>query len=236
VSKLFLATRSEVLLHRGLMDWWNALEPGVRQGLLIAAGALAVIAIVMAIQLIASWRASKSAVKLLERHGMEQRRMWETMAEERMRRAFLAERRTAYAHFMHVAADYERSIGESRAGSYEPDSMARHVGHTPESPAGADLPVFDDGEPRRQESPTTARIREELSHAREIVRLLAPSDVRFAADRWYIDLVRADPAGVQRAKNEFLAHARADLGAEDPDRAARRERMAKQVPPPRFPR
>ncbi|MEQ7125255.1 hypothetical protein ABN034_12110 [Actinopolymorpha sp. B11F2] len=208
------------------MDWWNALDPGVQRGIGIAALALAVVIIMLIVQLIASWRSNKSALKLFERQAVEQRNNWQAWSEEQQRRRLLAERQEAYARFMSLASEYERMVTDLRA----PRPDARNVAapgdsrHARNDHAQADLDATDPmavttalaTSAANEVTARQAQLREDLSQAREVVRLLAPSDVRFAADRWFIDLVRDDPAGVQRAKNDFLTHARADIGSDRP--------------------
>jgi hypothetical protein len=215
------------------MDWWNALDAGVRRGIGIAALALSVVIIMLIVQLIASWRSNKSALKLFERQSFEQRNNWQAMSEERAGRALLAERQQAYARFMSLASEYERVITELRAARQE----ARNAVHPSAFGGQRNDQVEQDVDGTDPSAVTTAmattvataatarqaQIRDEMSQAREVVRLLAPSDVRFAADRWFIDLVRDDPAGVQRAKNDFLTHARADMGSDKPPPTSGRE-------------
>lgn len=215
------------------MDWWNALDPGVQRGIGIAALALAVVIIMLIVQLIASWRSSKSALKLFERQAVEQRNNWQAWSEERQRRILLADRQQAYARFMSLASEYERVLADLRVGQPESSHVARQgaARHPHNDHGQADLDAADPMAvttalatgARTDATARQVQLREDLSQAREVVRLLAPSDVRFAADRWFIDLVRDDPAGVQRAKNDFLTHARADIGSDPPPPAHGRD-------------
>ncbi|MGH3491403.1 MAG: hypothetical protein ACRDP8_26220 [Actinopolymorphaceae bacterium] len=215
------------------MDWWNAPDPGVRRGIGIAALALSVVIIMLIVQLIASWRSNKSALKLFERQSIEQRNNWQQMAQERQLRTLLAERQEAYARFMSLANEYERVTTELRAAQQEARNVGRPGGfpsqrndHGGQDGDGADPSAVTTAMATTVATSATARqahLREDMSQAREVVRLLAPSDVRFAADRWFIDLVRNDPAGVQRAKNDFLTHARADVGSDSPPPPAARD-------------
>lgn len=193
------------------MDWWTALDPGVRQVVVLIAAALAGALFVVIVQTLAVRKTLKTALRQFDQQTAEHRRITEEAARGRRERAQVAERQHAYARFMNLAWQYERATTDLRTARRAAENV-RDSG----SPAEEDMREKD-----RSVSVAVseqARARDDLSQAREVVRLLSPAEVRYAADRWFIDLVRDEAAGAQRAKSDFLAHARVDVGADKPAR------------------
>jgi hypothetical protein len=200
------------------MDWWTALDPGVRQVVVLVAAALAGALFVVIAQTLAVRKTLKTALRQFDQQTTEHRRITEEATHDRRTRAQVAERQHAYARFMSLAWQYERTTTDLRSARRAAENL-RDSG-VPEEEAMREKDRAVSVAVSEQ-----SRARDELSQAREVVRLLSPAEVRYAADRWFIDLVRDEAAGAQRAKSDFLAHARVDVGADKPGRsieAARR--------------
>lgn len=191
------------------MTWWKALDPYTRQALILVGAGLVGALLAMIAQAIGARRSNRIAMTLFERQSTEQRQLSEATVHDGRHRAQVAERQQAYARLMSLAWQYERAVTDVRACRREIEQLRGSGAETPEALGEAELALA-------AASAHQGGIRDDLSQAREVVRLLAPGEIRFAADRWFIDLVRDEAAGAQRAKSDFLAHARVDVGADKP--------------------
>jgi hypothetical protein len=196
------------------MDWWATLDPGVRQGLVVVGAALVGALFVLVAQLLAARKATKTALSLFDQQTAEHRRITETSARDRRERAQIAERQQAYARFMSFAWQYERATTDLRTARRE----LANLESLREAGEAAPEHAHDKEQAVSTAAAQQSQVRDDLSQAREVVRLLSPAEVRYAADRWFLDLVRGEAAGAQRAKSDFLAHARVDIGADKPAR------------------
>jgi HAMP domain-containing protein len=203
------------------MDWWNGLDADVQRYLLLAAAALVGALVAMVAMPVGARRGARSVLTLLERHSVAERARWETEARDRRELAMLRERQHAYATMLAVAWRYEQTTLDLRRARRDAETPSRR--HTvPGEGAGLGL----DPRATEVERPAMAtaevsamasaheRLRDDLARAREMVRLLAPTPVRQAADLWFVELLRGDVAAAKRAQGQFLAHARRDIGAD----------------------
>ncbi|WP_157180964.1 hypothetical protein [Actinopolymorpha alba] len=206
----------------GAMAWWNALSPTVQRILLVAVGVLAGALVAMIAQGLSVRRSNKQMLRLLDQQATEQRQAWEAEARDRRRMSALAERQQAYARFMSLAWQYEQAVGEVRTTRHDVELLTRRREGVPD-------PDDDVEQALLAATARQGRVRDELVEAREMVRLLAPPQVWYAADCWFVDLIGGELAGVQRAKNDFVGQARADVGTAD--RTGERARQTEVVKP-----
>ena len=210
------------------MDRWNDLEPAVKQGLILLAGVLGGIILTMIAQGFASRRSTKAALKLFERQTGEQHRIAAEGTLDRRQRAQVDQRQEAYARFMSLAWQYEQASADVLAAQRETEKTQRDTERARDTERTRDTEKTQRDTERtglewigakadllRTATTHQAHVRDELSQARELVRLLAPAPVRFAADRWFIDLTHGEPTQAHRAKSEFLQQARLDVGADE---------------------
>lgn len=221
------------------MDWWNGLDADVQRYLLLAAAALGGALVAMVAMPVGARRSTRSVLKLLERQSSTERARWETEVTDRRDLAMRRERQHAYATLLASAWRYEQAtldLRRARRDAEAPAGFPRHAesrGDT-EAPGvveprgGVGAGNVPDPLAAATEQPSTApvdptlaamasaqaRLRDDLAQAREVVRLLAPSQVRQMADRWFVELVRGDLTSAKRAKGHFVAAARQDIGAD----------------------
>ncbi len=188
------------------MSWWNDLGPGVRQALLLAGGLLAGIILAMIIQAVASHRSIRHVLKLFERQTAEQRRIAGEEEQGRREHDLVSQRQEAYARFMSLAWRYERASADLFA--------ARREAETAQRPGTDPAAVGKSEHHMLMAMSEHAKIRDDMAYAREMIRLVAPIRIRFAADRWFIDLASNEAAQAQRAKSEFIEQARIDIGTD----------------------
>jgi len=206
-------------IERGLvgeMDWWNGLDADVQRYLLLAAAWLAGALVAMVATPVGARRGTRGVLRLLERHSSAERARWEAELRDRRELVMLRERQHAYATLLAAAWRYEHTTLDLRRARRDAEEPTQRHASGGLGLGPADQPATTGDPTLAALTSTQEHLRDDLAQAREMVRLLAPSPVRQAMDRWFVELLRGDLAAATRARNEFLAHARRDLGVDPP--------------------